>query len=188
MATIKINYGGTTYSMIKTSSKMTTPSIAVDGGFIPCFKGDRFAEVKSGLNINTLSPLIVNCYRMACRQRIISLRVYVAATLYGNWLLQGYIYSSRYSVTFGTLYVTDKNGNKLSDYTVSVTRLSNQDTEQELGSQKSSQTWTFSGKVTVKYGSEVILDNSYSLSVTAQSNGVNGGERVEYSKYLLASL
>lgn len=92
MATIKINYGGTTYSMIKTSSKMTTPSIAVDGGFIPCFKGDRFAEVKSGLNIYTLSPLMVNGYRMACGQRIISLRVYVAATLYGNWLLQGYIF------------------------------------------------------------------------------------------------
>ena len=66
MATIKINYGGTIYSMVKTSSKITTPSVAVDGGYIPCFKGDRFAEVVSGNKIYTLSPLMVNGYRMAC--------------------------------------------------------------------------------------------------------------------------
>ena len=70
MATIKINYGGTTYSMVKTSSKITTPSVAVDGGWIPCFKGNRFAEVKSGDRIYTLSPLMVNGYRMACGSRI----------------------------------------------------------------------------------------------------------------------
>ena len=69
MATIKINYGGTTYSMIKTSSKITTPSVAVDGGWIPCFKGDRFAEVTHGDRIYTLSPLMVNGYRMACGSR-----------------------------------------------------------------------------------------------------------------------
>lgn len=66
MATIKINYGGTTYSMVKTSSKITSPSVAVDGGWIPCFKGDRFAEVQSGDRIYTLSPIMVNGYRMAC--------------------------------------------------------------------------------------------------------------------------
>lgn len=70
MATIKINYGGTTYSMVKTSSKITTPSVAVDGGWIPCFQGDRFAEVVSGANIYTLSPLMVNGYRLACGSRI----------------------------------------------------------------------------------------------------------------------
>lgn len=70
MATIKINYGGTTYSMIKTSSKITTPSVAVDGGWIPCFKGDRFAEVTHGDRIYTLSPLMVNGYRMACGSRV----------------------------------------------------------------------------------------------------------------------
>lgn len=69
MATIKINYGGTTYSMVKTSSKITTPSVAVDGGYIPCFKGDRFAEVISGNRIYTLSPVMVNGYRMACGSR-----------------------------------------------------------------------------------------------------------------------
>lgn len=69
MATLKINYNGTIYSMVKTSSKITTPSVYVDGGYIPCFKGDRFAEVKSGLNIYTLSPLMVNGYRLACGVR-----------------------------------------------------------------------------------------------------------------------
>ena len=69
MATIKINYGST-YSMVKTSSKITSPSVAVDGGWIPCFKGNRFAEVKSGDRIYTLSPLMVNGYRMACGSRI----------------------------------------------------------------------------------------------------------------------
>ena len=66
MATIKINYGGTTYSMVKTSSKITTPSVKIDGGWIPCFKGDRFAEITYGDRIYTLSPLMVNGYRMAC--------------------------------------------------------------------------------------------------------------------------
>lgn len=70
MATIKINYGGNTYSMVKTSSKITTPSVAVDGGWIPCFKGDRFAEVTHGDRIYTLSPLMVNGYRMACGSRV----------------------------------------------------------------------------------------------------------------------
>lgn len=70
MATIKINYGGTTYSMVKTSSKITTPSVKIDGGWIPCFKGNRFAEVKSGDRFYTLSPIMVNSYRMACGSRI----------------------------------------------------------------------------------------------------------------------
>lgn len=69
MATIKINYNGNIYSMVKTSSKITTPSVAVDGGWIPCFKGDRFAEVTYGDQIYTLSPLMVNGYRMACGSR-----------------------------------------------------------------------------------------------------------------------
>ena len=69
MATIKINYNGTIYSMVKTSSKITSPSVAVDGGWIPCFKGDRFAEVTHGDRIYTLSPLMVNGYRMACGSR-----------------------------------------------------------------------------------------------------------------------
>lgn len=69
MATIKINYGGTTYSMVKTSSKITTPSVKIDGGWIPCFKGNRFAEVTHGNQIYTLSPLKVNGYRMACGSR-----------------------------------------------------------------------------------------------------------------------
>lgn len=66
MATIKINYGGNTYSMVKTSSKITTPSVAVDGGYIPCFSGGRFAQVLVGNTLYTLSPLKVDSLRMAC--------------------------------------------------------------------------------------------------------------------------
>lgn len=69
MATIKINYGGTIYSMVKTSSKITTPSIKVDGGYIPCFQGDRFADVLNGSLYYTLSPICVNGYRLACGTR-----------------------------------------------------------------------------------------------------------------------
>lgn len=69
MATIKINYGGTTYSMVKTSSKITTPSVKVDGGYIPCFKGDRFSEVLNGSMYYTLSPIKVGEFRMACGTR-----------------------------------------------------------------------------------------------------------------------
>ena len=70
MATIKINYGGTVYSMVKTPTKITTPSIKVDGGYIPCFKGDRFAEVQNGNYLYTLSPIKVGDYRMACGSRL----------------------------------------------------------------------------------------------------------------------
>lgn len=66
MATIKINYGGNTYSMVKTSSKITTPSVAVDGGYIPCFSGGRFAQVLVGNTLYTLSPIMVNGVRLAC--------------------------------------------------------------------------------------------------------------------------
>ena len=66
MATIKINYGGTIYSMVKTSSKITTPSVAVDGGYIPCFSGGRFAQVLVGNTLYTLSPIMVNGVRLAC--------------------------------------------------------------------------------------------------------------------------
>lgn len=69
MATIKINYGGTVYSMVKTPTKITTPSIKVDGGYIPCFKGDRFSEVLNGSLYYTLSPVCVNGYRLACGTR-----------------------------------------------------------------------------------------------------------------------
>lgn len=69
MVTIKINYGGTVYSMVKTSSKITTPSIKVDGGYIPCFKGDRFSEVLNGSMYYTLSPICANGYRLACGTR-----------------------------------------------------------------------------------------------------------------------
>lgn len=69
MATIKINYGGTIYSMVKTPSKITTPSIKVDGGYIPCFKGDRFSEVLNGSLYYTLSPVCANGYRLACGTR-----------------------------------------------------------------------------------------------------------------------
>ena len=69
MATIKINYGGTVYSMVKTPTKITTPSIKVDGGYIPCFKGDKFSEVLNGSLYYTLSPVCANGYRMACGTR-----------------------------------------------------------------------------------------------------------------------
>lgn len=69
MATIKINYGGTVYSMVKTPTKITTPSIKVDGGYIPCFKGDRFSEVLNGSLYYTLSPVCANGYRLACGTR-----------------------------------------------------------------------------------------------------------------------
>ena len=86
MATLKINYRGTTYSMVKTSSKITTPSVYVDSGYIPCFKGDMFGEAVGGDSIYTLSPLMVNGYRLACGRRNISIRVYGHFWLYGNYI------------------------------------------------------------------------------------------------------
>ena len=186
MATIKINYGGTIYSMVKTSSKITTPSVAVDGGYIPCFKGDRFAEVKSGLNIYTLSPLIVNGYRMACGQRSISLRVYGHFWLYGNFIMQGIFQSFCYQCELQRLYATDQDNHELSDFAVSATGFSKYDTDQQFGG-RSSDNVTYSGNITVKHNGISVLSKRYEVSIPIYSNGLNGGERAEYRNILLAS-
>lgn len=55
--------------MVKSPTKITTPSVKVDGGYIPCFKGDRFSEVLNGSMYYTLSPIKVGEYRMACGSR-----------------------------------------------------------------------------------------------------------------------
>ena len=186
MATLKINYNGTIYSMVKTSSKITTPSVAVDGGWIPCFKGDRFAEVTHGYRIYTLSPLMVNGYRMACGQRIIPLRVYGQFWLYGNYIFQANIFSSRYQCKLEKLYVTDQDNHELSDFTVSATGFYWYDTGQVIGI-KSSDSVTYSGDITVTHNDISVLTTHYNVSIPIYSNNVNGGEKKEYRNILLAS-
>lgn len=186
MATIKINYGGNIYSMVKTSSKITTPSVAVDGGYIPCFKGDRFAEVTSGLNIYTLSPLMVNGYRMACGQRIISLRVYGQFWLYGNFIFQEEVFSYRYQCDLERLFVTDQNDNELSGFNVSASGFYKYDTNQQFGI-KPSDNVTYSGNIDVSYNGTKVLSAPYSIDIPIYSYNLNGGERVEHRNILLAS-
>lgn len=187
MATIKINYGGTTYSMVKTSSKITNPSVAVDGGYIPCFKGDRFAEVQTGLDVYTLSPLMVNGYRLACGHRTISLRVYGYFWLYGNLIIQGYVYSCRYQCELQKLYVTDQSGNTLSGCSVSATGFSKYDTGQLLGCADATRSVTYSGVITVTYNGATVLSKNYAITIPIYSNNLNGGEKIEYRTILLAS-
>lgn len=186
MATIKINYGGTVYSMVKTSSKITTPSVTVDGGYIPCFKGDRFAEIRSGLNLYTLSPLVVNGYRLACGQRRVPLRIYGYFWLYGNVILLNGIVSYRYQCELRRLYAIDPNNNELSGLTVSATGFSKYDTGQVIGT-KVSDSVAYSGNITVSYNNESILSTRYAVSIPIYSNGLNGGEKIEYRSILLAS-
>lgn len=112
MATIKINYGGTVYSMVKTSSKITTPSIKVDGGYIPCFKGDRFSEVLNGSLYYTLSPICVNGYRLACGTR---------TGFSGNVNLR-ISYKIQVSTSAGHAYYTTTLRMSYSSYSVSTTQ------------------------------------------------------------------
>lgn len=186
MATIKINYNGTIYSMVKTSSKITTPSVAVDGGWIPCFKGDRFAEVTYGYRIYTLSPLMVNGYRMACGQRIIPLRVYGQFWLDGNLIFQAGIFSYRYQCNLERLFVTDQNNNELSGFSVSASGFYKYDTNQQFGL-KSSDNVTYSGNIDVSYNGTKVLSAPYLIDVPIYSNGVNVGEKIERRNILLAS-
>lgn len=177
MATIKINYGGTTYSMVKTSSKITTPSVKIDGGWIPCFKGNRFAEVTHGNQIYTLSPLMVNGYRMACGSRsAYTTDAYVTASCnlrlskpdsYQTLAIVEIDWSFSNS-SGATVTVSDTNMYKSingHDFVFSS----------GLGNASVPYSWsrTFTGKVTVKAGDTVLKQQNFSfkLSLTAASYG-----------------
>lgn len=160
MATIKINYGGTTYSMVKTSSKITTPSVAVDGGYIPCFKGDRFAEVVNGNKIYTLSPIMVNGYRMACGSRTaftgnVFITVHQSSSV-GNY---GGISISAFSAYIKETY-TDQTG-----FTASV-NVTSSDTGGNVIAM--SYTYKFAGTYTVTESSTgtVVKTGNFNVSVT----------------------
>ena len=177
MATIKINYGGTTYSMIKTSSKITTPSVKIDGGWIPCFKGDRFAEVTHGNQIYTLSPLMVNGYRMACGIRsAYATDAYVTASC-------NYILSNPMSQLLARVEIDWSFSNSSgASVTVSDTNMYNSVySDHNFGfssgllNESLPHTWsqTFTGKVTVKAGDTVLKQQNFSfkLSLSATSWG-----------------
>lgn len=181
MATIKINYGGTTYSMVKTSSKITTPSVKIDGGWIPCFKGNRFAEVTHGNTIYKLSPLMVNGYRMACGSRpAYNTDAYVTAScnyyiftpdlmmmkhiIEINWSFSN---SSGASVTVSNtnMYAPGKGFDFLFNRdSVGVSLPSN---------------WsnTFTGTVTVKAGNEVLKQQNFSFTLSLTASSFNTDHR-----------
>lgn len=178
MATIKINYGGTTYSMVKTSSKITTPSVAVDGGWIPCFKGDRFAEVKHDNRIYTLSPLMVNGYRMACGSRsAYTTDAYVTAscryalvtldmTLMQFWVGINWSFSNSsgaiVTVSNTNMYNSNPDGYNfrfISEYT--------------MISLPYNWSQTFTGIVTVKAGNEVLKQQNFSFTLPFTVSNIN---------------
>lgn len=168
MATIKINYNGTIYSMVKTSSKITTPSVAVDGGWIPCFKGDRFAEVTYGDRIYTLSPLMVNGYRMACGSRTaftghVFITVHQSSTI-GN---TGGISVGAYSAHIKNTY-TNQTG-----FSASV-KVTSSDTGGAAIAM--SYTYKFAGTYTVTESSTgtVVKTGNFNVSVTHNHTSVYG--------------
>ena len=176
MATIKINYGGTTYSMVKTSSKITTPSVKIDGGWIPCFKGNRFAEVTHGDRIYTLSPLMVNGYRMACGIRsAYNTDAYVTASCNIS-LSKPTPYQALAHVEIDWSFSNSSGAS----VTVSDTNMYNSvshnfEFSSGLISELIPYTWsrTFTGKVTVKAGNTVLKQQNFSftISLTATSYG-----------------
>ena len=177
MATIKLNYNGTIYSMVKTSSKITTPSVYVDGGYIPCFKGDRFAEVKSGLNIYTLSPLMVNGYRMACGIRsAYTPDAYITASCD----IAGGAYSGVFVYTVGINWSFSNS----SGATVEVSDTNMYGNNSPFAPQNTNfgeygvgilfpYTWskTFTGTVTVKAGNTVLKQQNFSFTISLTTKG-----------------
>ena len=163
MATLKINYNGTTYSMVKTSSKITTPSVYVDGGYIPCFKGDRFAEVVSGNSIYTLSPLMVNGYRLACGSRPAAKHLILPLAWDGGIGEQGGMYATGININFSDPYVTDQDGKKLSGFTTSVTGLD--EVHDIILGAHFHKTYSFSGTAKVLYNNQIILQSDYAFDV-----------------------
>lgn len=176
MATIKINYGGTTYSMVKTSSKITTPSVAVDGGYIPCFKGDRFAEVKSGDRIYTLSPLMVDDYRLACGSRsAYTTDAYVTAScnITGGKVGGVFVYALGINWSFSNssgATVTVSNTNMYGNNSPFAPQ--NTDFGEYGGPILFPYTWskTFTGTVIVKAGDVVLKQQNFSFSVSCTAN------------------
>lgn len=183
MATIKINYGGTVYSMVKTSSKITTPSIKVDGGYIPCFKGDRFSEVLNGSLYYTLSPVCANGYRLACGTRtgfsgkvnltlnfdITSGCEYVGSTLYRYTCS---VYYKSYSVSVTQAGFTAS----ISNFSVSPTSASDTGYSSTSGI-RATLNATCSGNVTVKDSSGNTVKTfsfSKSVSCTGSYSGPSG--------------
>ena len=62
MATIKIPYGGTTYSLFMQSNRVTTPSIVVAGqGYIPLYKGGNIGDpiLYNGVHVLKRAPMKV---------------------------------------------------------------------------------------------------------------------------------
>lgn len=62
MATIKIPYGGTTYSLFMQGNKITTPSIVVAGqGYIPLYKGGNIGDpvLYGGVHVLKKAPMKV---------------------------------------------------------------------------------------------------------------------------------
>ena len=163
MATLKINYRGTTYSMVKTSSKITTPSVYVDSGYIPCFKGDMFGEVVSGNSIYTLSPLMVNGYRLACGSRPAAKHLILPLEWSGGIGEQGGIYVTGINIAFSDPYVTDQDGKKLSGFTTSVTGLN--EVHENIFGAYFNKTYSFSGTAKVLYNNQIILQSDYAFDV-----------------------
>lgn len=177
MATIKINYNGTIYSMVKTSSKITTPSVAVDGGWIPCFKGDRFAEVTHGDQIYTLSPLMVNGYRLACGSRsAYTTDAYVTAScsITGGKASGVFVYTVGINWSFSNS----------SGATVTVSNTNMYGNNSPFAPQNTNfgeygvgilfpYTWskTFTGNVTVKAGDVILKQQNFSFTISLTISG-----------------
>lgn len=178
MATIKINYGGTVYSMVKTSSKITTPSIKVDGGYIPCFKGDRFSEVLNGSLYYTLSPVCANGYRLACGTRTgfsgnvilqINYNIYVSSSIAG---------SSQYHSSCNIMYKSYSVSTTQTGFTASISNFSfypnsSQNSINHSGSStlKTTLSSTCSGNVTIKDSSGTVVKTfSFSIGVNKSYN------------------
>ena len=172
MTTIKINYGDITYSMVKTSSKITTPSVKIDGGWIPCFKGDRFAEVTHGDQIYTLSPLMVNGYRMACGSRpAYTTDAYVTASCFLDMkkIIGAVWYNVSINWSFSnssgaTVEVSDTNMYDKNQYAPNTHFF-----EHGKGSIPFTWTKTFTGIVTVKAENVVLKQQRFSFSVTCSA-------------------
>lgn len=193
MATININYGGTTYSMVKTSSKITVPSVKVDGGYIPCFQGDRFVDVLNGSLYYTLSPICVNGYRMACGTRTaFTGKVNLTLTFRGY----GYVSttgSSQYHINVSVSYQSYSVSTTQAGFTASISNFRiypSSDSKSSDGNNFSlscSLSATCSGNVTVKdSSSNVVKSFSFSKSVSA-SHTVNkqnsGKEQIKTNTY-----
>lgn len=122
-----------------------------------------FGEAVAGNSIYTLSPLMVNGYRLACGSRPAAKHLILPLDWQGGIGEKGGVFLTGTNIFFSDPYVTDQDGKKLSGFTTSVTGLN--EVHEIIFGAYFNKTYSFSGTAKVLYNNQLILQSDYAFDV-----------------------